>query len=440
MAPPADVVDDVDVNMDDQDDADQEQKLINEEYKTWKKNSPFLYDMILSTALEWPTLTTQWFPDVKNVEEKNYRTHRLLLGTHTAEGKPNYLQIADVEIPKSVEPNPNNYDEDRGEIGGYGSKGSSDEPLVIKFKITQRITHPGEVNKARYQPQNPDIIATLAVDRRVLIFDRTKHSNEPSKEPEPQLELVGHTAEGFGLDWNPHEEGCLASGSEDYTVLLWDLKTAQGKTVKPSRKYTHHTHIVNDVQHHPIVKHWIGTVSDDLSLQIIDVRNADTTRSAVVARNGHDDAINALAFNPRSEFLIATASADKTIGIWDMRNLKQKIHTLEGHNDAVTSLSWHPEETSILGSGSYDRRVIFWDISLVGEEQTPEDQEDGPPELLFMHGGHTNHLADFSWNPNDPWVVCSAAEDNLLQIWKVAGSIVNQDGHHMEMEEMEAHP
>lgn len=35
------------------------------EYKTWKKNAPFLYDMILSTALEWPTLTTQWLPDVQ---------------------------------------------------------------------------------------------------------------------------------------------------------------------------------------------------------------------------------------------------------------------------------------------------------------------------------------------------------------------------------------
>lgn len=33
------------------------------EYKTWKKNAPFLYDMILSTALEWPTLTSQWLPD-----------------------------------------------------------------------------------------------------------------------------------------------------------------------------------------------------------------------------------------------------------------------------------------------------------------------------------------------------------------------------------------
>ena len=46
-----------------QEDEMTEEKIINEEYKTWKKNAPFLYDVMLSTALEWPTLTTQWLPD-----------------------------------------------------------------------------------------------------------------------------------------------------------------------------------------------------------------------------------------------------------------------------------------------------------------------------------------------------------------------------------------
>jgi histone-binding protein RBBP4 len=138
---------------------------------------------------------------------------------------------------------------------------------------------------------------------------------------------------------------------------------------------------VNDVQYHPIVKHFIGTVSDDLTLQILDVRSPDTTRSALTAGNGHVDAINALAFNPRAEFIVATASADKTVGIWDIRNVKEKVHTLVGHNDAVTSLAWNPKEPSILGSGGYDRRVMFWDLSKVGEEQMPDDAEDGPPEL-----------------------------------------------------------
>lgn len=162
-----------------------------------------------------------------------------------------------------------------------------------------------------------------------------------------------------------------------------DLKTleADSKTLRPSRRYTHHTQIVNDVQHHPISKSFIGSVSDDQTLQIVDVRQSETAKAAVVAREGHLDAINALAFNPTAEVLVATASADKTVGIWDLRNIREKVHTLDGHNDAVTSLAWHPTEASILGSGSYDRRIIFWDLSRVGEEQLPDDQEDGPPEL-----------------------------------------------------------
>ena len=41
-----------------------EERVINEEYKIWKKNTPFLYDLVMTHALEWPSLTAQWLPDV----------------------------------------------------------------------------------------------------------------------------------------------------------------------------------------------------------------------------------------------------------------------------------------------------------------------------------------------------------------------------------------
>ena len=55
---------------------------------------------------------------------------------------------------------------------------------------------------------------------------------------------------------------------------------------------------------------------------------------------------------------------------------------------------------------------------------------------MFMHGGHTNHMSDFSWNLNDPWVVCSAAEDNLIQVWKVANAIIGKDGEEVPADEL----
>lgn len=123
-----------------------------------------------------------------------------------------------MEIPKPAEPSAELYDDERGEVGGYGKGGDA---AKIKFNITQKIDHPGEVNKARYQPQNPDILATMCVDGKILVFDRTKLPSQPQGKVNPQIELDGHTKEGFGLSWNPHEAGKLASGGEDTTVCLW---------------------------------------------------------------------------------------------------------------------------------------------------------------------------------------------------------------------------
>lgn len=123
---------------------------------------------------------------------KNYSTHRLLLGTHTSGEADNFLQIADVQLPNPVAENdPRNYDEEKEEMGGYGG---GDE---TRFQITQKIPHEGEVNKARYMPQKPDIIATMSPSAIIFIFDRTKHSSMPTTNVcRPEARLVGHTKEG----------------------------------------------------------------------------------------------------------------------------------------------------------------------------------------------------------------------------------------------------
>ncbi|CAG9111656.1 unnamed protein product [Plutella xylostella] len=108
-------------------------------------------------------------------------------------------------------------------------------------------------------------------------------------------------------------------------------------------------------------------------------------------------------------------SEEERVALWDLRNLKLKLHSFESHKDEIFQVQWSPHNETILASSGTDRRLHVWDLSKIGEEQSAEDAEDGPPELLFIHGGHTAKISDFSWNPNEPWVICSVSEDNIMQ-------------------------
>lgn len=48
----------------------------------------------------------------------------------------------------------------------------------------------------------------------------------------------------------------------------------------------------------------------------------------------------------------------------------------------MTQVAWSPHDDPILASAGSDRKVIVWDLSQIGKEQTPEDAEDGVPEIL----------------------------------------------------------
>lgn len=65
------------------------------------------------------------------------------------------------------------------------------------------MNHEGEVNRARYMPQNPNLLATKSPSSEVFIFDYTKHPSAPNPDNlcKPQLRLRGHTKEGI-LNFN----------------------------------------------------------------------------------------------------------------------------------------------------------------------------------------------------------------------------------------------
>ncbi len=261
------------------------------------------------------------------------------------------------------------------------------------------------------------------------MFDYSKHPSKPPKGGcNPDLRLRGHKTEGYGLSWSPFNAGHLLSGSDDAQICMWDTFAAgrQHRVLDALQIYTGHTGVVEDVAWHAQHPHLFGSVGDDKALLLWDTRRppADACSHKVQA---HAAEVNCLAFNPKNEFILATGSADKSVALFDIRNLGERLHTFEAHTEEVFQLSWSPAHETVLASCGADRRLMVWDLAKIGEEQSKEDADDGPPELLFIHGGHTSKISDFAWNANDDWVVASVAEDNILQIWQMAENIYAGD-------------
>jgi histone-binding protein RBBP4 len=290
----------------------------------------------------------------------------------------------------------------------------------------------GEVNKARHMPQDEFVVATKTTSGQVHVFDVTKHPSMPAKDQpsQPQVRCLGHTAEGYAIDWNPINKGQIVSGADDGSICRWDLGSLSRDSAATAEAIVSipnaHEGATEDVQWHTQHNYLFASCGDDGMVRVWDTRAADPTVASQVFK-AHDMEANALSFAPTQEFTIVTGSADKTLKLWDMRNTKRELHVLEGHTDEVLNIRWAPFSEAVLTSGGADRRVMVWDLSRIGQEQTEEDKEDGPPELLFIHGGHTSKINDMSWNMQDPWVMASVAEDNILQVWKMAENILVDD-------------
>ncbi|NXS71640.1 RBBP7 protein, partial [Pandion haliaetus] len=391
-----------------------EERVISEEYKIWKKNTPFLYDLVMTHALEWPSLTVQWLPDVTRPEGKDYALHWLVLGTHTSD-EQNHLVVARVQIPNDDQFDASQYDSEKG---GGQCMHSSDYFLAVALI------------------SNPCIIATKTPSADVLVFDYTKHPSkpDPSGECNPDLRLRGHQKEGYGLSWNSNLSGHLLSASDDHTVCLWDVSAGpkEGKIVDAKAVFTGHSAVVEDVAWHLLHESLFGSVADDQKLMIWDTRS-NTTSKPSHSVDAHTAEVNCLSFNPYSEFILATGSADKTVALWDLRNLKLKLHSFESHKDEIFQVVKLIQDAVFI----INKKYKLLSSSKIGEEQSAEDAEDGPPELLFIHGGHTAKISDFSWNPNEPWVICSVSEDNIMQIWQMAENIYNDEEPDIAAAELE---
>lgn len=126
----------------------------------------------------------------------------------------------------------------------------------------------------------------------------------------------------------------------------------------------------------PDIEIWDLDMVDSMFPNLILGAGGDTSASSKEKKKAskkandthHVGAVQALAGNRQHRNLLASASADKTVKLWDLTTAKC-AKSYSYHTDQVCALAWHPIQSTSILSGSYDRTVVWADMRVIGAKQ-----------------------------------------------------------------------
>ncbi|KAF4719483.1 hypothetical protein FOZ62_009400, partial [Perkinsus olseni] len=106
--------------------------------------------------------------------------------------------------------------------------------------------------------------------------------------------------------------------------------------------------------------------------------------------------------------LLLSGADDGSFKVWDVRNTGHgPMANFKWHRDAVTSVDWHPYDETLLAVASADNTVSLWDMSVEADDdeaqggQHLEGEEDYPAQMMFLHQGQTG-VKEVKFHPQLP--------------------------------------
>jgi len=149
----------------------------------------------------------------------------------------------------------------------------------------------------------------------------------------------------------------------------------------------------------PLIEIW--------NLDVIDVLQATVTLGDEngATSGSHGDAVLGLDWNKLQQQLLVSASADKTVKLWDL-NGQNCLRTYDHHNDKVQSAVWNPLEPAIILTGSFDRSLGVLDAKSADSANVLRFQLDSDVECSM-------------WNLHHPEQILASTEDGRITCFDV---------------------
>nr|XP_020449550.1 DNA excision repair protein ERCC-8 isoform X2 [Monopterus albus] len=166
---------------------------------------------------------------------------------------------------------------------------------------------------------------------------------------------------------------CTVGSSFDKTMKVWDTETLKPAEVFEFEGNVYSHHLSPIARKHSLIA--VGTKNP--KIQLCDLKSG----SRIHVLQGHRAEVLSVQWSPRYEHILATASADSKVKVWDVRRASGSLFTLDQHNGDKSKASSEAVNTAhngrvnglcFTGDGLYllttgtDDRMRLWN-SATGE-------------------------------------------------------------------------
>ncbi|KAF9528993.1 hypothetical protein CPB83DRAFT_853586 [Crepidotus variabilis] len=202
----------------------------------------------------------------------------------------------------------------------------------------------------------------------------------PHKVPDTVPLARSHTAAVLDTDWSPHNDSIVASGAEDGKVMIWKVESSafegwgqEGwvpQDFDPVLRIDASPRKVGQVLFHPTASNVVASASGEYHVKLWDLASPEEPRSVLT---GHGDIVQSMTFNPTGT-LVATTSRDKKLRIFDARVGSDPVRVGDGHSGVKGSRVVWLGDMDKLGTTGFskmsDRQVGIWETGGLSNVKT----------------------------------------------------------------------